>query len=80
MRTFLLMSSLRILDCYRNVPLSFSMFGSMFTDFHISELTGDALLQLGLSHIDYMILIVGVIILITFSLIQRKGSVRERCV
>ena len=78
MRTFLLMSSLRILDCYRNVPLSFSMFGSMFTDFHISELTGDALLQLGLSHIDYMILIVGVIILITFSLIQRKGSVREK--
>lgn len=76
-RTFLLMSSLRILDCYRDVGVSFKMFFSMFTKLNIKELFNGALLKLGLNASDYIVLIIGVIILISFSLIQRKGSVRE---
>lgn len=77
-RTFLLMSSLRILDCYRDVPLSFAMFGSMFTKWNLPELFNGALMNLGLNGLDYAILIIGVFVMIWVSLKQRKGSIRER--
>lgn len=77
-RTFLLMCSLRILDCYRNVGVSFRMFGSMFTNWNIKQVFGGKMLEIGLEMSDYYVLLAGVIILISFSLIQRKGSVRER--
>jgi len=77
-RTFLLMSSLRILDCYRDVGVSFRMFFSMFTKPDFKVLFNGSLLKLGLSVQDYIVLTLGVILLISFSLIQRKGSVRER--
>lgn len=78
LRTFLLMSSLRILDCYRNVPLSFEMFGSMFTKWNFSELFNGSLMQLGLTSIDYFIIVIGVIIIFIVSMLQRTGSVREK--
>lgn len=77
-RTVLLMSCLRMFDCYRDVPLTFKMFGSMFADFKISALNGQAFLGLGLSGVDYIILAAGTVLLIVVSLLQRKGSVRER--
>lgn len=77
-RTVLLMSVLRMFDCYRDVPLTFQMFGTMFTKWNWDELFGTNMLQLGLNVTDYLILFVGVIILITVSLIQRSGSVREK--
>lgn len=77
-RTFLLMSSLRIFDCYRDVPLSFAMFGSMFTKWNLPELFNGALMDLGLNMTDYIIIIVGVLIMLAVSLKQRKGSVREQ--
>ncbi len=77
-RTVLIMSCLRMFDCYRDVPLTFKMFGSMFTRPQFGALTGEAFLGLGLSVSDYIILAVGVIILFAVSLIQRKGSVREQ--
>lgn len=76
-RTFLLMASLRILDCYKNVPLSFAMFGSIFTTWNLPELWNGALMNLGLSMIDYVIIIMGVSLMLIVSLVQRKGSVRE---
>lgn len=77
-RTVLLMSSLRMFDCYRNVPLTFKMFGSMFADFSLADLTPKAFLGLGLSGADYAILFAGLCILLAVSLVQRKGPVRER--
>ncbi len=65
-------------DCYRDVPLTFRMFGSMFADFRLSALTPQAFLDLGLTGADYIILFAGLCLLITVSLIQRKGPVRER--
>ena len=77
-RTFLLMSSLRILDCYRDVPLSFKMFGSMFTTWNWNELFGGALLNLGLTAADYIVVAAGAVMLIAISLVQRRGPIRER--
>ncbi len=75
-RTILLMSSLRMFDCYRDVPLTFRMFGTMFTNFNISELFNGTFMNLGLKMYDYCVLLVGLVILITVSLIQRSGSLR----
>lgn len=77
-RTVLLMSSLRMFDCYRDVPLTFKMFGSMFTNFNFSELFNGSLMNLGLSQADYIVLIIALIILTSVSLLQRNGSVREK--
>lgn len=77
-RTFLLMCSLRILDCYRNVRVSFRMFGSMFTNWNIKQVLGGGLLEVGLEKSDYYVLLAGVILLVTASLTQRSGSVREK--
>lgn len=77
-RTVLLMSCLRMFDCYRDVPLTFRMFGTMFTRFRLSELRGAAFLGLGLSAADYLILLLGCILLIGVSLRGRRGSVRKQ--
>lgn len=77
-RTVLLMSSLRLLDCYRDVPMTFRMFGTMFTKFNIAKLFDGSLMNLGLKMADYVVLLVGLVILITVSLIQRDGNVRLR--
>lgn len=77
-RTIFLMSCLRMFDCYRNVRITFKMFGSMFVDFHISDLTTKAFMSFGISGYDYLILVAGLFLLIMVSLFQRKGSVREQ--
>lgn len=77
-RTFLLMSSLRMLDCYRDVPLTFKMFGSMFTNWNYDELFSGALLEFGLSLENYIVIVGALIIVLIVSLIQRTGSVREK--
>lgn len=75
-RTFLLMCSLRLFDCYRDVKTAFRMFFSMITEFRISDLSIDELMDLGLTVADYSIIAVGVCLLISVSLLQRKESVR----
>ncbi len=77
-RTILLMSCLRMFDCYRDVPLTFKMFGTMFTHWNWNIFWNGALLKLGLSALDYGILAAGLLLLIVVSLIQRSGSVRGR--
>ena len=72
------MSTLRTFDCYRDVPLTFKMFGSLLTARNWNILWDGSLMNLGLSGLDYMILLAGLSILVTVSLVQRKGSVREQ--
>lgn len=76
-RTFLLMSSLRLLDCYRDVPTTFRMFGTMFTNLNIGQVRNGALLNLGLSISDYFILMGSLLILIGSCIVKRKGSIRD---
>ena len=77
-RTLLLISAIRLFDLYRDVPMTFRMFGTMFIDFNLGELLNGSLLNLGLSLADYVILLIGLAILTTVSLIQRSGSVRDK--
>ncbi|MBP0726357.1 MBOAT family protein [Bacillus sp. RG28] len=75
-RTILLMSSIRLFDCYEDVPLTFKMFGTMFTSSNYFELFNGALLKLGLSIDNYIVLFFGLLTILTVSLIQRTGNVR----
>ncbi|MBQ9437788.1 MAG: MBOAT family protein, partial [Lachnospiraceae bacterium] len=75
-RTVLIMSCLRMFDCYRDVPLTFKMFASMFARWDFSIFANGSLLALGLDLPDYALLAFSLLLLITVSLLQRKGSVR----
>lgn len=75
-RTLLIVSTLRLFDCYRNVPLTFRMFGTIFRN--TGEITAKNWGALGLYTYDYVVIIASVVIIFVVSLIQRKGSIRER--
>ncbi len=77
-RTVLLMSMIRMFDCYRDVPLTIAMVGSMFTRFDAAIFTDGSLLAIGLDGADYLVLAVGLAVVLGVSLYKRKrGSVRE---
>ncbi|MFZ7134231.1 MAG: MBOAT family O-acyltransferase [Eubacteriales bacterium] len=75
-RTVLLMSAIRLFDCYRDVSTTFRMFGTMFTDFNFIELFNGSLMELGLNVSDYLVLLLGFFLLLSVSLMQRGGSIR----
>lgn len=76
-RTILLMSCLRTFDCYRDVVLTFRMFGTMFTEHNWAILWNGSLLQIGLSEADYAVLAGGVLLMLLVSLLQRRQPVRD---
>lgn len=78
LRTVFLMSFLRTFDCYRDVPLTFKMYGSFFTETKFSDFALSSFVNLGLNYWDYAILFAGLLILVTVSLVQRSGSVRDK--
>ncbi len=77
-RTFLLMGLIRSLDCYRDVPLTFKMWGSMFTSFNFGEVFGTGLSALGLSLVDYIIVGCGCTVIYAVTRAGREVSVRDR--
>ena len=77
-RTFLLMCSLRLFDCYADVKTAFMAFFSIFTSFDLSMLNAEEFLYFELTLADYIIVAVGVVIMLIVSLLGRKGSVREQ--
>lgn len=77
-RTFILVCCLNMFDCYSSVADTFRAFTSMLCASNWQILWNGELLQLGLSLLDYGILAVAIIILISVSLAQRKGMVREQ--
>ena len=77
-RTILLMSAIRMFDCYRNVPLTFRMIGSMFTDLRPLALFDGSMLAIGFSAADYIVLLCALFIILGVSLVKNKrGSVRD---
>lgn len=77
-RTILLMSCIRMFDCYRDVPLTFKMIGSMFTNVNMRVFADGSLLNLGISMEDYIVLFVGFIIILSVSIYKyRNGSIRD---
>jgi hypothetical protein len=77
-RTILLMSCIRMFDCYRNVPLTFQMVGTMFTSVKLSVFTNGSLMELGISQADYLVLVIGFFVVLGVSLYKyHRGPVRE---
>lgn len=76
-RTFLLMGTVRVLDCYRNVPLTFRMIGSIFSTPNISELVNGGILRLGLGASDYIIVLLGCVVIAIVSTIGERKNIRE---
>lgn len=77
-RTVLLMSSLRMFDCYATVPETFRSFGSMFTVWNLPLFWRGGIASLGLSGADYAVAGFGIIAMFAVSLIQRKGAITPR--
>lgn len=77
-RTFLLMGTVRILDCYRNVPLTFKMIGSIFTTSNWNQLFNGKVLSLGLDISDYIVVLIGCVVLVIVSALGEKTDVREQ--
>jgi D-alanyl-lipoteichoic acid acyltransferase DltB (MBOAT superfamily) len=78
LRTFLLVCCLNMFDCYSSVKDTFRAFGSMFVATNWSVLWDGSLLQIGLSMLDYGILLFGAIVMLCVSLVQTRGSVRDQ--
>ena len=78
MRTLLIVSILRLLDCYRDVPLTFHMLKSVFCVNKWEAVKTGWLLWIGLSAVDYAVVGLGVLLMFGVSLMQRKGAVREK--
>ena len=76
-RMFFIMCSLRVLDCYRSVGTSFKMYSTLFTKFNYNIFFDGSLLKLGLGIGDYIVVFSGVVLLISLSLKQRRGSIRD---
>lgn len=77
-RTFLLMGLIRSLDCYRDVPLTFRLWGSIFTDFNWNELFSGGLTSFGFSWADWGVLLGGVLLIWAVSRAQGDKPLRER--
>ncbi len=77
LRTLFLMGALRMFDCYKDVRVPVRLFFSMFTVKNMAEVWNGGLLQLGLSMVDYVILLSGVALMLYVSLLKKKRPVRE---
>lgn len=77
-RTVFLMGIIRTLDCYRDVPLSFRLWGSMVTTFNYGDLFNGAMLELGLGGADWFLLILASAVMFAVSLWGIREPVRAK--
>lgn len=78
LRTFLLVSCLNLFDCYATVSETMRAFASIFTAGNWNILFNGTLLNIGLKQTDYLVLLIGTFVMLLVSVIQRKGSIRDR--
>ena len=77
-RTFLLMSLIRVFDCYCDVPLTFKRFFSIFYTFNIGEIfKGGIDKLLGVSYTQYIVIAIGIVIMTAVSRLSIKKPLRE---
>lgn len=76
-RTFLLMGLIRSLDCYRDVPTTFRMWGTMLTVGNWGEMLHE-LPALGITVTNGIILAVGCLLMAVVGKLSQQGSLRER--
>ena len=74
-RTVFIMSSIRMLDCYGDVVVTFKAF---FSIFWVNNWGKAVVTDLGITTADYLVLAVGVVILFVVSLASRTADIRDR--
>lgn len=72
-RTVFIMSSIRMLDCYGDVGVTFKAF---FSIFWVNNWGKAIVTDLGITTADYLVLAVGVVILFVVSLVSRTTDIR----
>ncbi len=77
-RTFLIISALKIFDCYTDVGVIFKQIGSIFTASNWNILWNGDLLALGLTLADYIVLAVAVVLMSVVSGLGFNCSLREK--
>ena len=77
-RTFLLMGLIRSLDCYRDVGLTFKLWGSMVNLSNLPQMFSDCFGGKWLSVADWIAVGLGCALCFAVSSISARGSVRER--
>ena len=78
LRMFVLMNLIRIVDLFPNVGVYFARMGSLVSTFNFHILWDGTMMKLGLTGLDYGILLCGIILMFALSLFQeKKGSFRE---
>ena len=77
-RTFLLMGLIRSLDCYRDVGRTFCLWGSMLTTWNWGELLRVGLTSLGLTWQDWVVILLGVLLMWAVSRLGEKEPLREK--
>lgn len=77
-RTFLLMSLVRVFDCYGDVALTFDRFFSALTVFNIGEVLGGGILELNVSLSRYIVIALGILVMAAVSRACKKAPLRER--
>ncbi len=78
LRTFFLVTCLKLFDCYSSVGDTFRAFASMVTVKNYNIFFDGTVLTLGLSAKDFIVVALAILVVFTVSLIQRSGSVREK--
>ncbi len=77
-RTFLLMGFIRSLDCYRNVPTTFRMWGSIFVRGNFAELFSDKLAATGFDATNTIIICAATAIVCAVNAcVIKKGDLRK---
>ena len=74
-RTVFIMSSIRMLDCYGDVGVTFKAF---FSIFWVNNWGKAVVTDLGITTADYLVLAVGVVVLFVVSLASRTTDIRDR--
>lgn len=77
-RTVAITAALRMLDLNTNVGVTFRRFASIFTTANYGIFTDGSVLSLGLSGADYLIILIGCVILLAVSLLERKKKICVR--
>lgn len=79
-RTFFLMGTIRILDCYRNVPVTFRSIGSIFCRFDSwSDILSGAIIdKLGLGVLQYLVIALSVIVIFAVSRAGKDSPLADR--
>ena len=72
-RTFILVNIGWLFDACATAGLAFTAFAKMFTQFNMAALGDGRLLAMGLNRRDYIVLLVGIVVLFIVSLMKERG-------